>query len=78
MVKVYYIELRFNFISAFVFDESIISNDRKIIEFEIIQKDTESFEDMLGDHMADHEIAFTGPGRTSNQQRPEWINYVYV
>jgi hypothetical protein len=63
-------------IPALVPKHMVVSDLRKIIEFEIIDEHAKAFFDMLSYNMLNDEPAFTGTGSTNYQQAAERIHYI--
>jgi hypothetical protein len=76
IIKIDNVKLRLYGVAMPVLQKSIVSNDREIIEFEVIDEHGKTLADVLRNDMPNDEITFTCSRRTNHEQGPERINNV--
>ena len=59
-----------------MFAQVVVDNDRKIIEFEIINIHGETFFNLLFDELIDYAIRFSAARAADNGNSPCWIYYI--
>ena len=77
VVEVYDIESRCFFVIPQMVTQVIVGDQCEIVEFKIIDIQTETLLYVLLNVAIDNSIAFPGAGSSKHHSRPEWVHYVY-